>query len=139
MQDRKFICPCYRHEMDIAETGHCICHLYVSDDYVQAEIEPPPDGGKDGPWPRIKVYGAAWCKDTVRTRVFLNRHGIPYTYHDVDADPEAFKQVRAWNGGVLSTPTLDIEGRTVTEPSDEELAELLGMAVEEVPTTAEDE
>jgi len=139
VEDRKFICPCYRHEMDIAETGHCICHLYVSDDYVPAEIELPPDRGEDSPWPRIKVYGAAWCKDTVRTRIFLNRQGIPYTYHDVDADPEAFEQVKEWNGGVLSTPTLDIAGQTVTEPSDEELAELLGLAVEEVPPAAEDE
>ena len=39
MSDRKYICPCYRHERDIAEMGHCICHLFVDDDYV-----PPEDG-----------------------------------------------------------------------------------------------
>ena len=139
MQDRKFICPCYRHEMDIAETGHCICHLYVSDDYVPDEIDAPPDVGEDNPWPPIKVYGAAWCKDTRRTRMLLNRYGIPYTYHDVDFDPGAFEQVKAWNGGALSTPTLDIAGQVVVEPSDEELAELLGMAVEEIYPAAEDE
>jgi hypothetical protein len=46
---------------------------------------------------------------------------------DVDNDPQAAQKVREWNRGHLSTPTLDIEGRIVTEPSDEELAELLGL------------
>ena len=63
----------------------------------------------------------------MRIRGFLNRHGIPYTLMDVDNDPRAVQKVREWNQGYLSTPTLDIEGRIVTEPSDEKLAELLGL------------
>ena len=127
MEDRRFICPCYRHERDIAETGHCICHLFVSDDYQPPEVEGPPTQEEGSPWPSIIVYGARWCRDTVRTRRFLNRLSIPYTYSDVDTDPQAAQKVRARNQGHLSTPTLDIEGRSVTEPSDEELAELLGL------------
>jgi mycoredoxin len=127
VEDRKFICPCYRHKRDIGETGHCICHLFVSDDYRPVEIENPPVREEGSPWPHIVVYGATWCKDTVRTRGFLNRHGIPYTLIEVDSDAQAAQKVRAWNRGHLSTPTLDIEGRIVTEPSDEELAELLGL------------
>jgi hypothetical protein len=45
----------------------------------------------------------------------------------VDHDPQAAQKVKEWNRGYLSTPTLDIEGRIVTEPSDEELAEILGL------------
>jgi glutaredoxin len=116
--------------MDIAETGHCICHLYVSEDYEMQELESPPVADEDTPWPAIAVYGAYWCKDTRRSRRFLNHHGIPYTYFDVDVDPDALEKVKAWNGGHLSTPTLDIDGRIVTEPSDEELAELVGLAAE---------
>lgn len=82
----------------------------------------------DNPWPHIVVYGAAWCRDTLRTRRFLNRNSIPYAVIDVDNDPRAARKVKGWNRGYLSTPTLDIEGRIVTEPSDQELAELLGMA-----------
>jgi len=44
---------------------------------------------------------------------------------DVDQDPEAAQRVGEWNRGYLSTPTLDIEGRVVTEPSNKELAEIL--------------
>ena len=127
MEDRKFICPCYRHERDIAETGHCICHLFVSDDYQPPDIGSPPMREEGSRWPRIVVYGATWCRDTVRTRAFLNGHGIPYTLVDVDHDPQAAQKVRDWNGGQLSTPTLDIEGQIVSEPSDEELAELVGL------------
>ena len=64
----------------------------------------------------------------MRTRRFLNERGIPYTVADVDYDPEAAQKVMDWNGGNLSTPTLEIGGRVVTEPSDEELAEILGLA-----------
>ena len=128
MKDRKFICPCFRHKRDIALTGHCICHLFVGDDYQPPEVESPPIREEGSAWPSIIVYGAYWCTDTVRTRRFLNRHGVPYTVMDVDSDPEAAQKVKDWNEGRLPTPTLDIEGRIVTEPSDEELAELLGLA-----------
>jgi hypothetical protein len=46
---------------------------------------------------------------------------------DVESDDEAATQVRGWNHGYLSTPTLDIGGKIVTEPSEEELAQLLGL------------
>ena len=127
MEDRKFICPCYRHERDIAETGHCLCHLFVGDEYEPVILTSPPAREEGSPWPQIVVYGAHWCRDTVRTRSFLNRHGIPYTLMDVETDAQAAQRVMEWNKGQLSTPTLDIEGRIVTEPSDEELGELLGV------------
>ena len=128
MEDRKFICPCYRHEQDISETGHCICHLFVSDDYVPLQIGEPPTRDEGSPWPEIVVYAAYWCSDSLRTRQFLNRHAVPYLVRDVDQDPEAAGRVMKWTGGHLSTPTLEIAGRIVFEPTDEELAAILGIA-----------
>lgn len=128
MEDRKFICPCYRHKDDIAEMGHCICHLFVDETYQPLELADPPVREEGSPWPRITVYGAYWCQDTARTRRFLNEHGVPYTVADVDYDPGAAQKVMDWNGGNLSTPTLEIGGRVVSEPSDEELAQILGLA-----------
>ncbi len=80
-----------------------------------------------GLWPSIIVYGVAWCRDSTRTRRFLNRHHVPYTLIDVEEDPRSAEKVRRWNRGFLSTPTLDIEGQIVTEPSDDELAALVGI------------
>jgi glutaredoxin len=127
VEDRKFVCPCYRHEQDIAETGHCICHLFVSEAYEPVELESPPILEEGSPWPRIVVYGAFWCGDTLRVRQFLNRYGVPYTYVDVEYDPQGAQKVQDWNRGYLSTPTLDIDGGIFTEPSDEDLAEILGL------------
>lgn len=128
MEDRKFICPCYRHERDIAETGHCICHLFVDETYEPVDVGPPPVRRAGDHWPDIVVYGAYWCQDTVETRRFLNRQGVPYTFVDVEGDAEMARRVMDWNAGNLSTPTVDIDGRIVTEPTDEELAEILELA-----------
>ena len=69
MQDRKFICPCYRHKQDIAETGRCICGLFVRPGYRAPDrLEAPPIRREGTPWPPITVYGAVWCRDTIRTR-----------------------------------------------------------------------
>ena len=128
MQDRKFVCPCYRHEQDIAATGHCICHLFVNDDYEPLDMGVTPTAEEGNPWPYVILYGASWCTDSLRTRAFLNREGIPYTFVDVDNDPQAAEKVRRWNAGRLSTPTLDIEGRIASVPSDEQLGEILYLA-----------
>jgi mycoredoxin len=101
--------------------------LFVSSDYQREEIEAPPEPSESGEWPHIVVYGAAWCKDTIRSRRYLNRHGVPYTLIDVDQDPEAARQVKEWNQGYLSTPTLDIDGRVFSVPNNAELAEFLGI------------
>jgi mycoredoxin len=127
VEDRKFICPCYRHERDIAEMGHCLCHLFVDDTYEPVVVEESPVRAEDSPWPLIVIYGASWCRDTRRTRRFLNEHGIGYEYVDVTTDTQAAQRVMDWNGGNLSTPTLEIEGHLMTEPSDEELARFLGL------------
>jgi glutaredoxin len=125
--DRNVICPCDRHERDIAETGHCICHLFVDENYVPEEIESPPVRGEESPWPEIIVYGAYWCRDTIRTFHLLNNADVPYTIVDVDSNPEGAEKVKDWNNGSLSTPTLDIEGRILRVPSDQELREILGL------------
>ena len=128
MQDRKFICPCYRHKQDIAENGRCICGLFVAADYMPPPgVEAPPVRRADSNWPPIVVYGTSWCHDTQRTRAFLNRHGIPYEIIDLDYDDAAAEQVMAWNNGNMSTPTLVIGRDVVTEPSDQELASILGV------------
>lgn len=99
----------------------------MDENYRPPKLEPPPIRWEGSPWPLIVVYGAHWCKDTVRTRRFLNRHGVPYIILDVDIDPEAASKVEGWNNGLRVLPTLDIEGRIVVEPSDEELASILGI------------
>jgi mycoredoxin len=73
----------------------------------------------------IKVYGADWCGDTQITRFQLDRLGVPYDYFDVDRDPAARIWVLEQNNGKQRTPTLDVDGQILVEPSEEELERLL--------------
>jgi len=74
---------------------------------------------------RIKVYGADWCGDTQITRYQLDQLAIPYDYFDVDRDSEARDWVLAQNHGKQKTPTLDIAGTILVEPSGPDLVAVL--------------
>lgn len=73
----------------------------------------------------IKVYGADWCESTRRTRSHLDRIGIEYDYINVDRDGEASEWVKRHNGGKERKPTLDICGRILTSPSNQQLDDVL--------------
>lgn len=70
----------------------------------------------------ITVYGADWCGDCLRAKVFLEQHAIPHVWIDVDADPEAAAFVVQVNRGFRSVPTIVFEdGSILVEPSTAEL------------------
>ncbi len=73
----------------------------------------------------VVVYGTQWCAATQKVRRYLDRKGVPYTYRDMDRDPEATKRVQWWTGGYASHPTLDIGGQILVEPSLEEVQQVL--------------
>ncbi len=69
----------------------------------------------------VAVYGTRWCGATQFVRRYLERANIAYDFRDMDADPEAAKQVRWWTGGNLSHPTVQIGGEILVEPMSNEL------------------
>lgn len=76
----------------------------------------------------IIVYGAPWCPDCVRSKRFLDTHGVPYSWIDVDRDPAADACVRALQNGARRIPDIVLpDGSHLVEPSDEELARKLGL------------
>ena len=77
----------------------------------------------------VKVYGADWCGMTRRTLSHLDSIGVEYEYINVDHDPAASEWVKQQNAGKEKKPTLDIDGRVITYPSNQELDELLGSKV----------
>ena len=71
---------------------------------------------------RIRVYGATWCPDTLRARNMLNRHHIPYEWHDIDVEPASRSLVEKMHNGSCRVPTIIfIDGSMLVEPSDSEL------------------
>ncbi len=76
----------------------------------------------------LTVYGAHWCPDCRRSKQFLGEHQIPYNWVDIDLDPKSEQMIQALNGGKRKIPTIIFpDGRFVTEPSNAELAALLGL------------
>ena len=81
----------------------------------------------------ILLYGAEWCPDCVRSKAFLDRRRMRYTYIDIEKTPEAADEVvrlneRAGRGPVRRIPVIVIDGKTIlSEPSDRELASALGI------------
>jgi glutaredoxin-like protein len=74
------------------------------------------------------VYGTNWCGDTIRTRKFLDLNKIPYTWVDIDKDPDARKLVESINHGNRSVPTIVFpDGSHLTEPSNTTLAAKLNI------------
>jgi len=74
---------------------------------------------------KIKVYGADWCGPTRRTLMHLDDLGVDYEYINVDNDEAASQWVKDQNGGKEKKPTIDIGGRVLTSPSNQQLEDAL--------------
>jgi mycoredoxin len=76
----------------------------------------------------IIVYGTSWCGGSRRCRLLLERFGIPYQWVDIDQDEKAARFVESVNRGFRSVPTIVWpDGTRLTEPSETELANKLGV------------
>ena len=69
----------------------------------------------------ITVYGADWCEDTQRSARHLRRLGLAYSYENVDKDPQALERAKALNDGKRRTPTIDVDGTALVEPTNDQL------------------
>jgi mycoredoxin len=69
----------------------------------------------------VVVYGTRWCAATQYVRRYLDRNNVTHTFCDIDRDSEAADQVRWWNGGNLSHPTVKIASDILVEPLSNEI------------------
>jgi thioredoxin reductase (NADPH) len=74
---------------------------------------------------RVKVYGADWCPLTKGTLSYLRAKQVDFEYINIDHDRESALWVAKQNGGKEKKPTLDIDGEVLSEPSDDEVEEVL--------------
>jgi thioredoxin reductase (NADPH) len=76
----------------------------------------------------IKVYGASWCPDCHRAKRFLGDQRISFEWHDIEVDPDGVRTVQERNDGNNIIPTIVFpDGSHLSEPSNEELAEKIGL------------
>ncbi len=75
-----------------------------------------------------KVYGATWCPDCRRAKKFLSEQRVPFEWHDIELEPEGVMVVEERNNGNHTIPTIIFDdGTHLSEPSNEELADKLGL------------
>lgn len=78
----------------------------------------------------ITVYGAPWCPDCKRSKAFLSSHRVAFDWVDIDQDQGGRDLVEKLQGGGRAIPTIVFaDGTHLLEPSDDELATRLGIAV----------
>ncbi len=75
----------------------------------------------------IKMYGADWCPDCRRAKTFLKDKNIAYDFIDVDLDKSATRLVESINNGKRIIPTIIINGKSYTNPDNDELSVVLGI------------
>jgi mycoredoxin len=76
----------------------------------------------------IIMYGTTWCPDCTRAKRVLERHDVPYTWINIEEDPEARRLVSQINGGFMSVPTILFpDGSILVEPGNRELEAQLGV------------
>ena len=77
---------------------------------------------------QITVYSTIWCPDCKRAKKFFNDHRIQYQNIDIEKDAQAMEYVKKVNQGMRNIPTIVFpDGSTLSEPSNAELAEKLGI------------
>jgi glutaredoxin len=82
------------------------------------------------PIQKITLYGTEWCGDCFRTRQFLRKNSIPFSFINIDRDKDGERYVLDTNRGMRSVPTIRFEDGTVlVEPSNQELAAKLGITI----------
>jgi thioredoxin reductase (NADPH) len=77
----------------------------------------------------IQLYGASWCPDCRRAKKFLADQRVDFDWHDIDDRDDLQALVEERNDGRRIIPTIVFaDGSHLAEPSNEELAEKLGLA-----------
>ncbi|MBI4497351.1 MAG: NrdH-redoxin [Chloroflexi bacterium] len=72
---------------------------------------------------QIVVYGTTWCPDCTRSKRLLDRRQTPYSWVNIEEDPQAVALVVQLNRGMRIVPTIVFpDGTVLAEPSDRVLA-----------------
>jgi thioredoxin reductase (NADPH) len=77
---------------------------------------------------QIKIYSTVWCPDCKRAKHFFAENRIAYQNIDIEQDAKALAFVEKVNKGMRIIPTIVFpDGSTLSEPSNAQLAEKLGL------------
>ncbi len=87
-----------------------------------AGIPPVPEPTAD-----VVMYCTAWCPGCRRMRAFFKENNIAFAEVDISHNRDAALRVRKWANGTETTPTFNIRGKILVDPSQDELRRVLGI------------
>ena len=120
------------------------CEVYeVSSDALRQLVNRCPDIGdiilqafiarrhllrESGKFTGLRVIGSRYSRDTLRIRVFLSRNEVPFTWMDLESDPQVNQLLREFGVSEEDTPVVAWgHKRVLRNPSNRDLAETLGL------------
>ncbi|MBV9126097.1 MAG: FAD-dependent oxidoreductase, partial [Planctomycetes bacterium] len=76
----------------------------------------------------LRLIGSRYSRDTFRVRDFLSENRVPYTWLDLEADPQVRQLLERFGLGEADTPVVAWGDKPLLRnPSNRELAEVLGL------------
>jgi len=83
---------------------------------------------ESGRFTGLRVLGSRYSRDTFRVRDFLSENRVPYTWLDLEGDPQVRQLLEQFGLGEADTPVVAWGGKPLLRnPSNRELAEALGL------------
>jgi len=76
---------------------------------------------------KLTLFGAGWCPNTLKAKVFLKVHNIPFEYINVEVSEIATKKIEKYLDEPPVVPTLLMDDKIIPNPDEEQLAKLLGI------------
>ena len=74
-----------------------------------------------------RVIGSRYSRDTLRVLDFLSRNRVPFTWLDLETDPQVDQLLKRFGVSEAETPVVAWSKLVLRNPSDRELAEALGI------------
>jgi len=89
--------------------------------------------------PRFTIFTTTWCHQCLAAKTWFKKHGLEagrdFDEVNIEESAEAAATVEKLNQGYRSVPTLLMpDGRTLTEPSKDQLAAFFPLLTEIAPT-----
>jgi thioredoxin reductase (NADPH) len=83
---------------------------------------------ESGDFTGLRVIGSRYSKDTFRVRDFLAKNGLPFTWLDLEADPEIKQMLQQFQVSEADTPVVAWGQKLrLRNPTNRQLAEALGL------------
>ena len=103
-------------------------HLELGDTILQAFIARRQLLRESGTFTGVRVIGSRYSRDTFRVRDFLAKNRVPFTWVDLESDPQVKLLLERLEVREAETPIVTLGRKVVLRnPSDRELAEVLGL------------